>query len=77
MGRMTLGVKPDAAREHVVLRLAEDDKALGHVLFDGASAENHIRDVGKARAALTEQVTPDLDLGARVDVTVDPRWVIG
>src|SRR5262245_61506125 len=49
----------------------------GASIFDGASAEKHIRDVGRARAALLDPVTPDLDPGARVDVTVEPRWVIG
>ena len=77
MGRMRLGVRPDAARQYVDLQLEDDGKPLGRILFDGASAEKHIRDVGRARAALLDPVTPDLDPGARVDVTVDPRWVIG
>jgi hypothetical protein len=33
--------------------------------LDGATVEGHLQDVGNARTALAEPVTPDLDPGAR------------
>jgi hypothetical protein len=73
---MTLRVQPDGIREHVVLQLYEDDKPLGYILFDGASAEKHIQDVGDARAELNDPVAPELDPGSRLKAIVNPNWKV-
>jgi hypothetical protein len=71
---MMMKVQTSQDREHVVMQLEEDGKPLGHILFDGATAEKHIHDVGSHRANLKEQVTPDLDPGSRLLAVVDPAW---
>lgn len=74
MARMKLKVKASSDKEHVVLQLYEDEKPLGYILFDGATAEKHIQDVGQSRAELGDPVTPELDPGAILDAIVDPSW---
>jgi hypothetical protein len=74
MGRMTMKVWTSEGKEYVGLQLEEDDKPLGHILFDGATAEKHIHDVARHRAELAEQVTPELDPGSRLEAIIDPIW---
>jgi hypothetical protein len=63
-------------RNHVVLQLDQDGTAIGHILFDAPTVEKHIQDVAEHRAALTEQVVPDLDPGSRLKAVFDPAWRI-
>ena len=74
MARMELKVTADAARENVVLELWMDGRPLGHIKFDGATAEKHMQDVARFRATLADVVTPDLDPGALLDAEFDPKW---
>jgi hypothetical protein len=76
MTRMTMKVSTSQDKEYVVLQLEEDGKALGHILFDGATAEKHCHDVASHRANLNEPVTPRLDPGARLPAVVDPAWLV-
>lgn len=72
--KMRLVAFPLEDGEHVQLRLDMNDEPLGHILFDGATAERHALEVGKARSALTDPVSPTLDPGSRLEVTPDPAW---
>jgi hypothetical protein len=71
---MELRVATDGMREHVILELWMDGRPLGHIQFDGATAEKHIHDVGRHRANLSDPVTPTLEPGARLEALVDPAW---
>ncbi len=72
MGRMGMKVWTSDDKEHVGMQLEEDDRPLAHILFDGATTEKHIHDVARHRAQLKEEVTPDLDPGARLEAIVGP-----
>jgi hypothetical protein len=76
MSRMELRMRVDNKREHVILELWMDGKALGHILLDPSTAEQHIHDLGKARAALSEPVIPSLEIHSRLEAVIDPGWVI-
>jgi hypothetical protein len=58
----------------VAIQLEEDGRPLGHMFLDGATAEQHIHDVASHRAQLKDEVTPDLDPGARLIALIDPVW---
>src|SRR6185312_15642444 len=50
--------------------------AVGHAVLDAAAADALIADLAKARAALAEAVSDELEAGARVTATVDPLWQV-
>ena len=77
MAHMELRVATDSAKEHVVIELWMDGKPLGHINFDGATAEQHVHLVGRHRANLSDPVTPDLDPGARLEAVHHPQWRVG
>jgi hypothetical protein len=74
MDRMVMKVWTTDDKEHVGVQLEQNDKALGYILFDGASAEQHMHNVARHRAELNDGVAPDLDPGARLEAIVDPTW---
>lgn len=74
--KMTLRAFPDEARENVIIELWRNETPLGHIILDGASLEKYISDLAEQRAALKEQVVPDLDPGSRLTAVVDPVWRI-
>jgi hypothetical protein len=63
-------------QEHVTVEMWMDGTPLGHMFFDGATAEKHIHDMARHRAALSDPVAPDLDPGARLEAQIDPAWRI-
>lgn len=73
MSRMTLRIAPRDDGE-VLMQMEDGDTPLAHMIFDGASVEEVIRNLSAARMQLPEAVTPDLDPGARMEAVVDPRW---
>jgi hypothetical protein len=76
MARMTCTAVPTDDRQSAVLQMHEDGKPLAHMILDAASLEGLIRDLARVRARLAEEVTPELDPGARIDIEASPAWKI-
>jgi hypothetical protein len=76
MARMGLKVWTLEDSEHVGIQLEEDGKPLGHIFLDGPSAEKVAHDIGRHRAGLKDEVTPELDPNSRLAAIVNPGWKI-
>lgn len=70
--RLVASRAPDG--EHVQIQLDMNDKPLGYILFDGATAELHAIAVAKVRSELPDPVAPTLDDGSRVEAIANPAW---
>lgn len=58
----------------VTITMLIDDKAVGSVAYDAATLEDNIHMLATARAGMTEPVTPELEVGMRLEAVADPRW---
>jgi hypothetical protein len=74
MPRGNLAWKLSADRLQVCVEMHIDGEPKAHVWYDAASFEDNIQMLGEARAAMAEQVTPDLEHGMRLKAIADPRW---
>jgi hypothetical protein len=68
-------VKSSDDRETLHLQFDEEDRLLGHVVLDGASAEQLTHEIAGHRARLKELPAKELDIGSRVDAVFDPIWL--
>ena len=74
MARMTLKCGLDQDKDAVLLQIEEEENPVAHMFLDGASAETVIHDIARYRAMLSEQVSPTLDPGSRLEFVADPVW---
>jgi hypothetical protein len=58
------------------LELRQNGTALGHIIFDSATAEDHIHNVAKYGEMLTEPVPPELEIGTYLSGVPNPAWRI-
>lgn len=58
----------------VTVSMLIDDEIKASVTYDAASLEDNIHMLAEARAGMSEQVTPDLEIGMRLEAIADPRW---
>lgn len=76
MNRMTLQVGHTPDGESVRLETVKNGKVVGSIVFDAVSTDQCVRNIAKHRAALTEQVTPSLDPGARLQPAAEAAWSV-
>lgn len=56
------------------MQMEDGPRPLAHMIFDAPGVEQVIQNLAQARMKLPEDVTPDLDPGARMEAIFDPRW---
>ena len=63
-------------KNHVLLKLVEDDKLVGQATLNAAELDNVIAGLGEFRASLVEPVSaePKQDSGSRELLVIDPAW---
>jgi hypothetical protein len=69
---LSVGHTPDG--ESVKIETLRDGKIVGKIIFDAVSTDQCVRNIAKHRAALTDQVAPSLDPGARLQPVADAAW---
>jgi hypothetical protein len=76
MDRMTLSVGRTSDGEGVRLETVRNGKVVGRIVFDAVSTDQCVRNIAKHRAALTDQVSPSLDPGARLQPVTEAAWSV-
>ena len=61
-------------RSSVTLEMHVDGDPKAHMITDAPGLEAIVSDLAKVRAQMVEEVTPDLDVGMRLEAIADPRW---
>jgi hypothetical protein len=74
MGRITVFSGLSEDRNTAAVEIREDEKPLAHAIFDAAELEGFIRTLAQLRWHMTEEVSPELDPGARVEYVEWPAW---
>jgi hypothetical protein len=58
----------------VTLEMHIDGVPKAHIVFDAAGLSDNIHMLAAARATMTEPVTPELEVGMRLEAMGDPAW---
>jgi hypothetical protein len=75
MSKMVAKTIPQG-EDKTAIQLEEDGVPLAHIILDPPELEQFIDQLQLARAALSDAVPSDLDIGTRLAVQIDPRWAV-
>ena len=76
--RHYLDLAVDDDRAALTLRIVSGTRELSSLRLEAPELDGLIRALGRGRAQLVEQVSPELDGGARIaDTVVDPSYILG
>jgi len=76
MAKRELVATTSPERQLITLEMRMDGKPLGHMFLSASDAEDYIHYFSRHRAELADEVSNDLDPGARLDGIVNPAWRI-